>query len=234
VDAVQADQCYQHSYTLFPNRVDTCIKAGGNTVRFNHHDYIPSNSLVIDVGGNVGSDTAALVRLYPYARYIVLEPLEQYFKVLKKRFQYNNAITVLNIGLGRNTDIVNVIYRGHNAEATSMFKTAHQSEQQTAQLRIKNTLEFLVALGVGQFDADLMTINCEGCEFEMLEDVTMSPLIGHVRNIQYQSHAELLPGGIGHGFTRYCRLNQLLARTHVRTFEFPYVWVNWRRKDLLN
>ncbi|WAQ98412.1 hypothetical protein MAR_022785, partial [Mya arenaria] len=78
-------------------------------------------------------------------------------------------------------------------------------------LYITNATEFMMKIGVGVFDIDLLTMNCEGCEFEALETLLETNLVSHLKNIQWATHSTI--GGIKEPIERYCRIQELLSRT---------------------
>lgn len=136
-------------------------------------------------------------------------------------------VTVLNIGLGMRNEVVLVKIEGNNGCATNKFSGA---EGKTP-VFITNTTEIMLKLGVGLFDVDLLTLNCEGCEYETLEMLTSTNLISHFKNIQFATHSTIK--GIRAPFERYCALEQLMLRTHRPTYQYRFIWESWRRRDVL-
>jgi hypothetical protein len=133
---------------------------------------------------------------------------------------------VLNLGLGAKNEVVMVKIEGHNACATSKFSTARGETP----LYVTNATEFLLKIGVGLFNIDLFTMNCEGCEFEVLETLLSTNLVNHLRNIQFATHSRI--SGLEKPIQRYCRIQQLLYRTHRPTYQYKLIWESWRRRDL--
>lgn len=143
-------------------------------------------------------------------------------------FEYSCCrVTVVNLGLGAKNEIVMVKIEGNNACATSKFS----GKNGDTPLYITNTTEFLLKVGVGMFDVDLMSMNCEGCEFEALETLLSTNLVTHFKNIQFATHSTI--EGLDRPLPRYCNIQQLLARTHTPTYQYKFIWESWRRKDLL-
>ncbi|XP_045215420.1 uncharacterized protein LOC123565633 [Mercenaria mercenaria] len=195
-------------------------------IRRTHHTYLSrDDAVMMEVGGNKGDDASEFVRLYN-PRYIILEPLEEYAKILAEKFKNNTRVTVVNLGLGAKNEITMVKIEGNNACATSKFS----SVQGETPLYVTNSTEFLLKIGLGLFDIDLLTMNCEGCEFEALETILSTTLVEHLRNIQFATHSTI--PGLKDPIQRYCRIQQLLLRTHRPTYQYKYIWENWRRRDL--
>ncbi|KAL3885233.1 hypothetical protein ACJMK2_025321 [Sinanodonta woodiana] len=195
-------------------------------IRTTHHTYLRNKDVVmIEIGGNRGDDATEFVNLYN-PRYIILEPLEDYFNILKEKFRNNSRVTVVNVGLGIKNEVAMVNIEGVNACATSKFSG---SNGKTA-LYIANATKFLMNLGVGLFNVDLLTTNCEGCEYEVLETILSTNLINYIKNIQFATHSTLK--GLKNPLRRYCNIQELLQRTHRPTYQYKFIWENWRRNDL--
>lgn len=109
-------------------------------------------------------------------------------------------VTVINLGLGTKNEVIFVKIEGNDGDATSKFS----GKGGETPLYISNATEFMMKLGVGVFDVDLLTLNCEGCEYEALETLLSTSLVRHFRNIQWATHSTIrgIPDPIG----RYCRI----------------------------
>uniref|UniRef100_A0A8W8N2R9 Methyltransferase FkbM domain-containing protein n=1 Tax=Magallana gigas TaxID=29159 RepID=A0A8W8N2R9_MAGGI len=157
--------------------------------------------------------------------YLILEPLTPYTDILEKKFAGNEKVSIYNIGLGSDNEVVMVNLEGNNACATTKFS----KKNGTVPIYIVNAIDFLTDLGVGVYELDLLTMNCEGCEFEVLETLVKSNLIERIRNIQWATHTQV---SIPNPWERYCRIHELLKRTHRPTYQYKFNWESWRRKDI--
>ncbi|XP_061177711.1 uncharacterized protein LOC133186489 [Saccostrea echinata] len=193
-------------------------------IRRTHHKYLNEKTLMIEVGGNWGWDAGNFSKLYNMY-YVILEPLTPYTDILEKKFQGNEKVSIYNIGLGSKTERVMVNLEGNNACATTKFS----KKNGTVPIYIINVIDFLTDLGIGLYDLDLMTMNCEGCEYEVLETLVEFNLIEKIRNIQWATHTQI---SIHDPWGRYCRIQELLRRTHWSTYQYKFNWENWRRRDL--
>jgi FkbM family methyltransferase len=199
-------------------------------IRHSHHSYLTVDSIVVDIGGNIGEDAQALIqKAYP-STYIILELVPKFFTNLVDKFKDNRAVFVYNFGLASGKAELNVKVEG---DATSVFKNTAASQLVTKNvtLRLENGTEFFTMLGIGCFDVDLMTMNCEGGEYDILESLVSSSLIRHIRHVQFATHVTL--AGLNDPVRRYCRLQELLARTHTLTYQYKFNWETWTRKDLM-
>ena len=81
---------------------------------------------------------------------------------------------------------------------------------------------------------DLLQINCEGCEYEVLERLlswpassAQSPLAA-VRAIEVQFHLAIGPQS---ETSRYCRIEERLReRGYSLDYRFPFTWERWSRR----
>ena len=199
-------------------------QAKSEQMRHDHLSYLKPDSVVLEIGGNQGHDTNRLIKLYDPV-IITVEPVEAFAKRLKELFKDNKKVSVLNFGLGRVADEVFVKVTGSGGDATSMFSNAPGDTS----LIIANTTQFLLRIGIRKFDVDLLLINCEGCEYEVLEAIISSGLTRNFKNIQIAAH--ILPR-LRNPDSRYCQLEALLNRTHSPTYRFRFTWEHWRRNDL--
>lgn len=196
----------------------------GQTIRWLHHSYLGNDKFMVEVGGNWGWDAGNFSKTYN-PRYFILEPLSDFVRILRKKFENNPQVSVYNLGLGAKNESFMVTLEGNNACATSKFS----GKKGTVPIYIINAVDFFAGFGVGAFDIDLLTMNCEGCEYEVLETLLASNIIKSIRNIQWATHSTLkMNDPIG----RYCRIEQLLLRTHRPTYQFRLAWESWRRRDI--
>lgn len=217
---------YEHCVTNVPTLRSEEMKrwqnSKGDEMRFRHLSYLTKDSVVLEIGGNLGHDATNILDLYgPVV--VTLEPIEKFAKELDKNLKDKGNVMVLNFGLGNKTEEIFVSTAG---TGTSAFSDGDGDTR----MIIVNTTEFLLQFGVEENDIDLLLINCEGCEYEVLEAILSTSLVENIRNIQFQAH--YLPR-VKKLEERYCRIEELLKRTHVPTFHFLFVWEHWRRKDLL-
>ena len=194
--------------------------------RWTQHTYLNANSRIVEVGGFVGVDAAKFILLAnPY--YLVLEPVPEYYKILEKKFSTNPKVTLFKFGLGKINKTIKIgVVSG---DATSLFEKNETSKRgQNQTLIIRDATEFFTSLDVQRKPVDLLMINCEGCEYELLEVLIASSLIQYFKHVQFQFHLDL--PGIAHQECRYCQIMSLLRRTHKPMFQFSYTWQAWQLK----
>ena len=204
--------------TFFANRVEY--------IRWNNHTYLNGDSTVIEVGGNMGVFTENLQRLFKPRRYIVLEPITLFYNHLKRKFQNNKNIIFLNFGIGKEdkTDMVKV-----DGGSTSKYLANRVPKSQLVPLRQVNATTFFTSMAIGFYEVDLLTVNCEGCEYDILDSILDSNMVQYFRHIQISFHHFK---GLGDTLKRYCEYQEILKRTHRVVYQYPMFWESWTRKDL--
>ena len=100
-----------------------------------------------------------------------------------------------------------------------MYKT----EGSKVRIKMQKTSEFFA---VHQIDLiDLMKINIEGGEYDLLDHLITSNLVSRIKNIQVQFH-DFIPDAN----SRMKNIQNELAKTHELTYQYKFVWENWRLK----
>lgn len=200
---------------------------GRQSVRHRHHTYLTSSSIVIDIGGNVGKDANDILNAFHPNAYVVIEPLYPLYQRLVHQFKTRSNVFVYNFGAGDRQEVIHVHLSGNVAQGTSVFKDAAKTG---CLLKVVNVTEFLLKVGVGCFDTDLITINCEGCEYAVLESILSSNIISFFKHVQFASHPNIR--GLKDPIPRYCAIQELLRRTHVLSYHYKFTWETWKRRDL--
>jgi FkbM family methyltransferase len=183
-----------------------------------------SDVVVVEIGGYTGQLLQKLVPITGAKTYVVLEPVPSFHDKLVKNIDalnLNSVVKTYNFGVGKTYKEMSVDIQG---DGTSIFKVL--TSQQTESISIVNVVDFFVQIGAGCNTVDLLTINCEGCEFDVLETLLSTTLIEKFDNIQFQPHYAATTGNYT---CRYCRLRQFLARTHMIKYEYPHIWESWKR-----
>lgn len=197
-------------------------------IRHTHHKYLTNESLVIDVGGNVGEDAEYFLRNYRPKSYVILEPLKLLYRGLVSRFKNRPHVVMYNIGLSKKNEKFMLSIEGNAGDATSPFRA--KASEGTCSLKVVNTTAFIGKLGVGCYDVDLVTINCEGCEYAVLESILGTSLVNNFKHIQFATHTKL--ANLVDPVTRYCEIQELLLRTHRLSYSYKFNWETWTRRDV--
>jgi FkbM family methyltransferase len=182
-------------------------------------DYpLDSSSVVFDVGGFEGDFAAAIHSRYGCTVH-VFEPVPEFLATLQARFEGNSQIVIHPFGLGGRTETVPMSL---DANGSSHVKETGGGKPVSAQ--ILSFSDFIAKSGVTA--VDLMKSNIEGAEFDLLEHMLETGHISMIRDLQVQFH-RFVPDSS----RRRRAIRRRLAATHALTYEFYFVWENWRRKQ---
>lgn len=200
---------------ILKERVVPWLKANGDrTLRLNY-DLLNKDSLVFDIGGYVGDWSKNIFSKYA-CNIFIFEPVKSFSQDISTRFKNNNAIRVFNFGLGNRNKSS---YISLNGDASSTLKDGRNKEK----IEIKNISEFITDNNISTID--LMKINIEGGEYDLLESLIDNNLIKNIKNIQVQFH-DFFPGDK----ERMENIQTALKETHSITYQYLFVWENWKLK----
>jgi FkbM family methyltransferase len=186
---------------------------GDKTLRLDY-DLNP-NSVVFDIGGYEGQFASDIVAA-SCATVHVFEPVPDFAAKIARRFRHNPKVHVHAFGLagtGRKETI------SVSADASSVMKSGNNVE-----IELVSVLDFIRDDNITQID--LMKINIEGGEYELLESLIDSGFVKNIRDIQVQFH-DFFPNAE----KRMQAIQNKLNDTHGLTYQYVFVWENWRRKD---
>jgi FkbM family methyltransferase len=173
------------------------------------------NSIVFDVGGYKGHFAHEI-----YGRYgctiFVFEPIAEYATYLRKRFRGKKKIKIFNFGLGDRDKRIRLYLRD---DRTSQYKKYGQYED----AKIMRIGRFLQQYRIKEID--LIGINIEGGEYDLLEYLIKSGIVKRINNIQVQFHPV-----VENAEKRMNKIQKALYKTHEPTYQYPFVWENWRRR----
>lgn len=181
-------------------------------------DYpLTNQSLVLDAGGYRG-DWAAKIHDRYGANIYIFEPVPEFADDIRRRFAGNPSVRVFEFGLADKDGGARIHLDG---DATS---TVAKSNNHWAIVDIRDAAGFIARERIDRID--LLKINIEGGEYALLRRLLESGLIGICRDIQVQFH-EFVPNS--HALREELRSG--LSKTHRPTYEYFFVWENWRRRD---
>jgi FkbM family methyltransferase len=185
-------------------------------------DYpLNENSVVFDMGGFEGNWAAEI-----YARYschiLVFEPHLPFYENIKQRFSKNGKIKVYPFGLSSKTEKV-CFYESADGSSTFQVTEEGVAEEKVTEIELVDVSDFIEKQNVRNID--LIKINIEGGEFELLERLIEKKQLSLFANLQIQFHdinAE--------SESRMRSIQNELAKTHELTYQFEFIWENWKRK----
>jgi len=172
-------------------------------------------SIVFDLGGYEGDFTKEIHERYRSSVF-VFEPVSTFHQRISYRFEQNKKISVFNFGLS-NRDETRPI--NLSDDGSSIFGKSSDSEM----IQLKDIVSFIKDSNIDHID--LMKINIEGGEFQVVPALIESGLINKVSNLQIQFH--LFVNG---SKTLRKEIREKLTETHELTYDYWFIWENWRIK----
>lgn len=126
--------------------------------------------------------------------------------------------TIHTFGLGSETKAVTNV----RVVGQSTFAMESSSDANGETVHIRNIQE--VWKEMGNPSIDLLHMNCEGCEWEMLETLLWSEIIHKVRILQVGTHWFAQVKNIEQW---YCAIEAKLETTHQKIYHQFFAWERW-------
>jgi len=186
---------------------------GDKTFRLNYD--LDENSLVFDLGGYEGQWASDIFSRYCCTIH-VFEPVSEFADKIKARFAGNKRIMVHQFGLSNEN---RAVLLSVNKTSSSLYKQRGELKE----VRLVKAVDFIQENHIQKID--LMKINIEGAEYDFLEHLLDAGLISNINNIQVQFH-----DFVSNAEQRMIMIQKKLAKTHSLTYQYPFVWENWRVK----
>jgi hypothetical protein len=94
---------------------------------------------------------------------------------------------------------------------------------ESEEILLKDVSAFINSNEIGEID--LMKINIEGGEYDLLDRIVNTGVVKQIKNIQVQFH-DFVPNAE----KRMPNIQEKLSLTHELTYQYLFVWENWKRK----
>jgi FkbM family methyltransferase len=186
---------------------------GDETLRVDYN--LEPESLVFDIGAYKGNWTSDIFSRY-CCEIHAFEVVEEFATAIDHRFGRNPKIHVYNYGLSAEDGTAKI-----SVSDTSSSVFGDNARQETIAFR-----GFQSFMGEKQINhIDLMKINIEGGEYDLLEHILDTPYVARIGNFQIQFH-DFVPNAE----KRMSHIQQRLSKTHVLTYQYPFIWENWHVK----
>lgn len=177
---------------------------------------LDTNSIVFDVGGYMGEWSYQIAKWYD-PHIFVFEPVPAFYQAACKRFQSNSKVKLWNLGLSDKNEHLNI-------NVATYRSSIYGDGKNHIEIELRDIAEIIRESGVSQID--LMSINIEGGEYLLLDRMIETGIVEKCLNIQIQFH-KIAPDSPA----RRLAICETLKKTHYPTYEFPFTWENWRRKN---
>jgi len=201
------------TYQLLSESYDRWCRDNGDKSHRLFYD-LNSGSIVFDLGGYEGQWASDIFSMYTCFIH-VFEPVPMFADQIRMRFSRNHKIDVHSVGLSSKDEIRQISVE---ANASSLF-----SKNANINIELVEVSAFIKAHNINLID--LMKINIEGAEYELLEHLLETGLTKNISNIQVQFH-QFVPNSM----TRMLLIQKELSKTHYLTYQYKFIWENWRLK----
>lgn len=182
---------------------------------------LDESSFVIDAGGYKGDWSAKIYDKYKCS-ILVFEPVQSFYQGIKNRFDGNENIDIVNAAIGgsRRDDYISL--DGDAASVEVMNAQSIFDGVGSEQIKVLDVFE---SFKINEIESvDLMKINIEGMEYELLERMIETGMIGMVNNFQIQFH-DFVPNCQ----QRRNAIREQLKKTHKCDWCYEFVWENWSK-----
>jgi FkbM family methyltransferase len=187
---------------------------GGDKTRYSFHTYLSQNSSVIEVGGYTGVDIKKMRQMHGPFKTLLFEPI--FYDEARMNLK-GLGVEVYPYGLGASTRSATFDIKGDSTRPTK--------DGQVAQIRrFSDVIEELSIVRI-----DLLQINCEGCEWEVLESVIDDKQTHIFQHIQVQFHPSA--DWVEDRLDRYAAIQDRLTETHELLYDHPWIWQLWQAKS---
>ncbi|CAF3276817.1 unnamed protein product [Rotaria sp. Silwood2] len=205
---------------------------------------------ILYCGANeAGTDGLQFIEQYEHCHIWFLEPVAQFYdKLIHSRKILRELKTgkhhLYHIGLSNKNDLIDVTWQDIKESQALTLVGKQENKQDTGndlkyKLILRDVVEILFEFHILSKtinstitgELNLLHVNCEGCEYDVIERLIKTNLIKYIRIIQFGSHR---PSAIRSSVNqRYCCLQQMLLKTHHLQFGIPWAWERWLRNDLV-
>ncbi len=193
-------------------RVEAWVRDGGDrTLRLDYD--LDENSIVFDLGGYEGQWASDVFARYRCAVH-VFEPVPEFAERIAARFTRNPRILLHRFALAAEHGAATITV---DADRSSL----HGGAGRPVPIALVRADDFLREHRIVR--VDLMKINIEGGEYDLLEHLIEAGLVPRIRDLQVQFH-----DFVEDAARRMAAIQRRLAETHAPTYQYPFVWENWR------
>ena len=154
------------------------LRNGDNTLSLNYK--LNQESIVFDVGAYIGVFTEKIYNKHQCTVH-AFEPLEEYCKILNKKFENKPKIIINNFGLLDRNEQVRLSNIGG---ASSVF--SRKEGAVNTYVEMKSFAYYIEKESINKID--LLYINIEGSEYELLKEIIENGDIKKIKHLQIQFH----------------------------------------------
>lgn len=204
--------------SYFRTHVDAFFREGGQE-RVNNQPQLSASSIVLDVGAYTAVHSSGYLAKYGCSL-VLFEPVPAFAAELRARYASDARVQVLQYGIGTENKKAQLAIKGDSSSTLFDAAKARATNQSVVEVELRTLDGFFADFGTR--DVDLLFVNCEGCEYAVLEYIVASGWVRRMKRILVQFHI-LLPDAL----ERRCALRAGLGATHEEAWNWPFVWEEW-------
>jgi len=182
-----------------------------NELLFEHS--LTKDSFVLDAGGYLG-DYAAEIRSRYDCKVLILEPVLEFFEQIEKRFEYDDKVEVINVGLAHVSGSASISLA---ANSSSIKSASGGRLEQIALLSFRDLVE--------RFDLeriDLVKMNIEGSEFDVLPSMLNSSIDIKCYLVQFHKIDKA-------SSSRRSVIRRKMSEAYDENWNYYFVWEKWSK-----
>lgn len=189
---------------------------------------LPQESkLIVEVGGNTGEDLAEYSKRFPNAMINSYEPIPQLFNLLQQKFNGSSNVQLHNFGASDSDSNPEFVFSegdraGHEGESSSGVDPNAKGTHVNVTLRdVDTVLDELHKV------PDVVTVNCEGCEYSVLKRMADKGWFEKVPFVQLSWH---VVDGVKDRVKVRCEIETQLRKFYKPVWFGDYGWQAWAKK----
>uniref|UniRef100_A0A7S1QZ55 Methyltransferase FkbM domain-containing protein n=1 Tax=Alexandrium catenella TaxID=2925 RepID=A0A7S1QZ55_ALECA len=161
----------------------------------------------------------------------LFEPSPTFFNSLSEAVGGMPGLRLHNFGLGARTRRAHLRLSG---TASRTVDPADGHPDETERVLIRAVAEAVPEVLAGQGSVELLHVNCEGCEYDVVDGLRSAGLLPGVAQVQLATHLldypeptasfrEAVELSLQASVVRYCEMHRALSETHTRVWGLPWV-----------
>lgn len=137
--------------------------------------------------------------------------------MIEERFKDNKKIHAFQYGLSGKDEEIEMSVMADGSSSVRLDSCVMEK------VSLRDASESIARLGVTHID--LMKINIEGGEYHVLPNLISSGMVKNITDIQIQFH-----DFFDDAKEQREKIREELSKTHELTYDYYFVWENWRLK----
>lgn len=187
------------------------VKDGYNERLYNHKQ-LNAQSLYVDVGAFDGGAADVFHERYR-PQMLLIEPSPSRFNVLRAKYDIFPNVDLRNVAVGPRNEDAYLFENGYGSYVT------HEHTAGSYPIRIQTWPTIMQT----PRKIDLLYINCEGCEYIVLDALMNSTTIADVQTLYVQFHKQYQDDAP----YKRCAIRHRLRKTHKLVYQVTWVWEIW-------